>query len=421
LSPASTWLLAMRHLARQWQAYATPVLLMTASLSLGAYTLSLAASLDEWQVDRLRYGVGADLSFSPYLELPSPAYGWEGSSPIGGGWIPPVDEFRVLPGAEAATRIGRYRQRLSASAATTTGTREGRFLAVDRADLASVAWFRSDFADITLGHLMNLLAQSRDAVLVPESYLEESYLQIGDSIGAAVVVDPDIVVQCTLKIAGTYRAFPTVYPQDGITLIGNLDYITDLGGIVPDHDILIRTDGTVGGDVTLDAVESTGIEALKRRDVDALIAEARSRHEYVGIVGTLSIGCLATTGLAVLALLVYRQAALKDRLWWMTVLHAVGVPRRQLLGALLIEQSVLLVYGAGIAFVLGTWASSIYVPLMRITETSQSLLPSMVPVVAMKEAGILVGLVVAASGIAELILVMRTFRRSRFNALRIFQ
>jgi len=421
MSRTPTWLLAMRHLARQWQAYATPVLLMTASLSLGAYTLSLATSLDGWLADQIRYSIGADLAFTPYLEIPPPEFGWEGTRPIGGGWIPPIDEFRALPGATAATRIGRYKLRIGASAATSTGPLDGRLLAVDRADLAQVVWFRPDFSEVSLGHLMNVLAVAPEAVLVPESLLSESYLQIGDKLQVTITVDPAVVVRSDVTIAGTYRDFPTVYPQDGVTLIGNLDHIASVAGIVPVHDIMVEIDGSVDGDTTLDAVEATGVEAQARKDVAELTATARARHEYVGIVGTLSIGCLASAGLAVLALLVYRQAALRDRVWWMTVLHAVGLPRGHLLGALLIEQTVLLVYGAGIALGLGTWASRIYVPLMRITETSQSLLPAMVPRVALWEAGVLIAVVLAASGIAELVLVMRTFRRSRFNALRVFQ
>ena len=136
LSRTPAWLLAMRHLARQWQAYATPVLLMTASLSLGAYTLSMASSLDRWLADRISYRVGADLAFSLSRDTASGVRMGGQPGPIGGGWIPPVTSSRPLPGAQAATRIGRYtpEDRSLGSHVDATAT-EGQSLAVDRTDL----------------------------------------------------------------------------------------------------------------------------------------------------------------------------------------------------------------------------------------------------------------------------------------------
>ncbi len=79
------------------------------------------------------------------------------------------------------------------ASASNGGEVPGRVLAVDRLDFPSVAWFRSDFADESLGGLMNRLAATEEGILVSEEALEQSGLQIGDQISAAV----DVSDSCT--------------------------------------------------------------------------------------------------------------------------------------------------------------------------------------------------------------------------------
>jgi putative ABC transport system permease protein len=53
--------MAMRQLGRHSHTYINPLLLVVVSLALGVYTLSMAASLDQWLIDRIYYQTGADL------------------------------------------------------------------------------------------------------------------------------------------------------------------------------------------------------------------------------------------------------------------------------------------------------------------------------------------------------------------------
>ena len=64
--PAFTSYLALRQLRRQSQSYINPLLLVIVSLALGVYTVSMAASMDQWLQDRVYYSVGADLAFTPF-------------------------------------------------------------------------------------------------------------------------------------------------------------------------------------------------------------------------------------------------------------------------------------------------------------------------------------------------------------------
>ncbi|MGC9349322.1 MAG: hypothetical protein ACP5JG_14365 [Anaerolineae bacterium] len=417
LVAAPAVLLAMRHLARRWQAYAVPIVLIVLSLALGVYALSMAISLDQWLVDRTYYRVGADLAFSPFIERQSGGYGGQlDMALVGGSWIPPVDDFQRVPGIQRATRVGKY----DASIHTMDGRVTGKLMAVDRAELSDIAWFRDDLSRASLGSLMNLLAHCPEAVLVPESFLRQNLLDIGDRLRVNIVLAPSMVVENEMEIAGTYELFPTVYPEDGTTLIGNLDYLTHLGGITAEHDIWAKADGTHSGLSTFRAVSETGVEAGSRKDATAIVEAARRRHERVGVFGTLSLGFVTALLMAAFALFIYRQASLQDRIHSLAVLHAVGVNRSQLMRALLLEEMVLLAYSVGAALGLGLVASRIFVPLMRITQGAESLLPPMVPIIVFDGTRWLtVGFLLAAIAL-DVTLVYNAFSQSRAAKLRVF-
>jgi putative ABC transport system permease protein len=417
LIAAPAVLLAMRHLARRWQRYAVPVILIVLSLALGVYALSMALSLDQWLVDRTYYRVGADLAFSPFIEQQVAGYGVQAAgAPIGGSWIPPIEEFRQVPGVLDAARVGKY----DVNVHGTDGRINGVLMAVDRTEFGDVAWFRDDLSPADLGSMMNRLARSPEAVLLPRSFLRRNLLEIGDRLPVSIALDRGMIVEDDMEIAGTYDLFPTVYPEDGPTLIGNLDYLTYLGGMTADHDIWAKTDGSVDGLTTFRAVSHTGVEAGFRMDTAALIAEARGRHERVGVFGTLSLGFITALLMAVFALFIYRQASLQERIHALAVLHAVGVSQGQLLQALLLEEILLLVYSVGTALGLGVLTSRIFVPLMRITEGAHSLLPPMIPIVVFDETRWLLAGFLLATLALDVGLIYRAFARTRAAKLRVF-
>ena len=94
LANRTPWLtihLALRQLGRQSHEYISPLLLVIIALSMGIYTLSMAASLDQWLVDRIYYRVGADMTFKPRPFI-------EGLTYPDGNWIPAPQEFTKVEG-----------------------------------------------------------------------------------------------------------------------------------------------------------------------------------------------------------------------------------------------------------------------------------------------------------------------------------
>jgi len=415
LTPWATPHLALRQLGRESQAYINPLLLVIVSLALGVYTISMAASLDQWLVDRMYYRAGTDLALSVYLPDASSSSGPpEETAPVTGEWIPLPTQFETLEGVEKATRVGNYSMSTSLPA---SGNINGRFIAVDRADFSQVAWFRYDFANEPLGGLMNQLAPWSNGVLIPEKLFTENHLQIGDEINLRVSINYEFSVNTPFKVAGTYRYFPTVY-DDKIAFIGNLDYLTFYVGMMVPHELWMRLeDGASGSEVTK-LIPKLHVLPGAVRDAPALIQTEQAKFERVGVFGTLSVGFLAAVVMAAMGLLIYTYASLQDRIRRFTILRAVGLQRRQISTQVIMEYLFLTSFGAIAGALIGAGASHFFVPLFRVTGEKGVPLPTLIPVIAQDKVAQLVVIFVALIVLSEVIVIARALSQRAYTLLK---
>lgn len=406
--PSLSLHMALRQLSRQSHTYINPLLLVIVSLALGVYTFSMAQSLDQWLVDRIYYSVGADLSFEPFLETEAL------NSRLGADWIPPVDEFRALPGVADATRIGDY----TAQMRLPDGAVLGRFLAVDRADFSSVAWFRGDLAQEPLGALMNRLAVGNDNILVSRAFFEQHLLSVGDRIPIMVLTDFGARVDSEFTVAGVYTHFPTVY-TDEVVVIGNLDYLFSFFPVKMPHNLWLRLEPGASSAAVLEVIPTaTGIDTIQEREVDRLLEEEKAKMERVGVFGTLTVSFLMSALMAALGLLTYSYASLNERLFHFSVLRAIGMRRAAVAAQVLLEYAILTAYGAVVGVVVGSYAAELFVPLFRVGSGTDAPLPPLLPVIAGNE---ILPLVLAFAGLMillELVVLSSALYQRIFVALR---
>lgn len=375
-SPWLTLHLALRQLGRQSHTYINPLLLVIVSLALGVYTFSMAASLDQWLVDRIYYRSGADLAFEPFLESVALS-----GARSGGDWIPPTDRYEATPGVEAATRVGNY----TAEIRLPNRRLRGRFMAIDRLDFPQVAWFRGDFSAESLGGLMNRLAASPENVLVSQRFFDENALQIGDRISLLVLTDIGMSVDSLFTVAGAYTYFPTIYEED-LVVIGNLDYLFSFYGVSMPHNIWLRLDADANSRAVLSAIpQQTRVDAIRVFNVAEQAIHEQAQMERVGVFGTLSVSFLMSALMAALGLLTYSYASLHERLFQFSVLRAVGMPKITLAGQVLLEYATLTAYGAVAGVLIGSLAAELFVPLFRVSGEAQMPLPPLLPVIAHNE------------------------------------
>ncbi len=406
--PVFTSYLALRQLSRQSQSYINPLLLVIVSLALGVYTVSMAASMDQWLQDRVYYAVGADLAFTPYTDMES----------MGADWIPPPDEFEALPEIDAAARAGSYRAEIWPSG-TQGPSYGGRFLGVDRVDLPDAAWYRGDLSRESLGALMNRLAATPDGVLVSQEMLTDNGLRIGDRIHLLILPDIGLSIQDQFTIVGVYENFPTVYPAEP-AVIGNLEYIFSYFGMTLPHEILLDLPEGVTGDEALAAVrDNLDFVQVNVRDAGETLSEEQAVMERIGVFGTLSVSFVAAAVMAAVGLLTYSYASLNERLYQFSVLRAIGLQRRQIVGQVALEYGILTAFGAVMGVLCGSLAASLFVPLFRVSSGPTAPLPPLVPVFAHSQIILLALSFAGLMILLEIIVVSSTFRSNLFRALRL--
>ena len=407
LLPGTVFHLALRQLGRQGHSYLNPLLLVIICLGLGIYTHSLAASVDEWLVDRIKYQAGGDFRFLPIKEGVS-----------GGGWTPELSWFAGRFDAQSAVRVGNYGLRIEGL--TTRRGQSRRMIGVDRAEFASVAWFRSDFADDSLGGLMNRLAAAPEAVLVSRAFLTEHLLRVGDRLDLWVILEPGISVRTDFLISGVYDYFPTV-GEDEIALISNLDYLHLIGGAIYAYEIWLRSPDNDRGQEVRRKLRIGGIETLRWHDVVGTLIEEKSRLERVGVFGALTVGFLSAALMAVLAFLVHSYASLRERFYQFGVLRAIGALRRQLIIQLAIEYAVLVIYGTAAGALIGVRVSILFTPFFRSAADSKAILPPMLPVIAEGEIAQLTLIFIAVMVLVIVAATAQATQRRIFEVMRVGQ
>ncbi|MDF1513152.1 MAG: FtsX-like permease family protein [Anaerolineae bacterium] len=416
LIPWSTPHLALRQLGRRSHTYISPLLLVVVSLALGVYTISMAASLDQWLIDRIYYNVGTDLSFAVY---PIQSTDAQPLTLVSGEWIPTPADFESLPGATEVTRVGEYNMSTNL---LESGEIRGRFLAVDRLDLPAVSWFRGDFADESLGGLMNRLAQAPNAILVSEDIYERNRLLIGDELSLRVSINYEFTVNARFKVVGTFTYFPTVYEDDNITFIGNLDYLSFFVGMVVPHNLWMKYDSQLDGDTVLAPLAPRfNLDTIREKDAREILNTELAKLERVGVFGTLSIGFMAAVVMAVMGLLIYTYASLAERLHRFTILRAIGLLRQQITGQVILEYAFLTAYGSIAGAMIGITASELFVPLFRVAQQEGVTgvpLPPLIPIVAYDRVQWLVLGFVAAIVFLEIAVISRALSRRAFSSLK---
>lgn len=372
-------MMAARHLARSPNTYSMPLVLLILTLSLSAFTATLAGTLDNHMHDQIYYKIGADANFldlgdSPEAEstgrsgAPAPTAESSPGETQPGWFFLPVTDYLKLPNIVEATRVGRY----SATALFGSRYESGHILGIDRYNLIKVAFWRSDFASESLGELMNRLGAVPDGLLVPEDFMTRNSLSQNELVTLRVLNESK-TTDVDFHVVGTFKLFPTYYPGDEPLLIGNLDYIFQSAGGEYPYDVWLKANGPVD----LDGLRRTswmeiGARTSKWAEPVSLINAEQARPERQGLFGVLSVGFGAAALLTVLGFLLYAQISYQRRFVELGVLRAIGLSAGQMTSFLAAELAFLILTGGAIGTWLGVWISNLFIPYLQIGGSDAS-------------------------------------------------
>ena len=368
-------LMAARYLARTSGGYTAPLILLTLTLSLSTFTASLAQTLDRHISDQTYYRDGADISVAelgesttlagfggPMTGIASADISSRSSTELAGPkWrFLPVSEHLKVPGVQSAARIKRTQVDVMIDGRNIDVT----FIGVDRVDFGDTAFWRRDFANPSLGGLMNDLARTSEGILVSRGLLGRG-LKVGDNL-RATSYDRLEYTTFDYKVVGTFDYFPTWYPGEMPLIVGNLDfYFESVGGESP-YDVWLRlSDGADPRKVVEGVRDIYGVVMDSKISSEDLYA-AQSRPERQGFFGLLSVGFMALALLTVLGFLLYAFFSFRRRFIELGMLRAIGLSRIQMISLLGSELAFLFVVGLATGTALGVWVSEFFIPQLQV-------------------------------------------------------
>lgn len=378
--------LAARHLARSPGLYHTPLILLIFTLSLSAFTASLAETLDSAMHDRMYYRIGSDMRF---LEVGEPnrqgegMYGLEGVSAgveEGPSWFFfPVSEYLKVPGVRSVAQVGNNPAHAQFG---DDSIQQGTFIGINRIDFPQVAFWRRDFASESLGALMNALAVAPDGVLLPVDYMNGNAIRIGQRI--RIFVDTyGQRNELDMRVVGNFNLFPTWYPQEGPLFVGNLDYLFQQAGGQFPYRVWLRTDpGFDPRQIAEGGLQELNVRMFGWDSSIQEIAEEQQRPERQGLFGFLSVGFIAAAVLTVLGFLLYALFSFRRRFIELGVMRAEGLSIGQMTSFLAWELIFLVLVGVVIGTGLGASMSKLFIPYLQIGLDPSELIPPFVVKIA---------------------------------------
>ena len=407
-------LIVTRQLERAPGAYYLPLILLVSTISLGIYTASFARTIDRYLYEQQYYRVSADVSVRVFSQNPSSLPGGGGGSDAPPAYMH-ISEFTSMPQVLGATRIGEY----AAKARLTSGSVEGRFVGVDRADLGPVVFWRSDFADIRLGYLTNALALQEDSVLATREFMEQRALDIGDLLELDVRSGGE-VFKINLQIVGELNYFPRWYPEkDGALFVGNLDYLFEQAQIELAHRVIMRVTPEFDQRAFTRAVFDRGAAGVLVDEPITRIVREQSRPERQGLFGLLSIGFITSSLATMIGFLLYTVFSYQRRYVELGILRAIGLSQSSMILSVAWELGLLIIMGLALGLGIGLVVSVLYIPYMQFVSSLEGVVPPYVVTMAWSEIAQIVALFLATFLLIMFILLVILRRMRIFQAVKL--
>lgn len=380
--------LSLQQIARRSQNHSSALLLIIASLSLSIFIISAAKTLDRWLYDSDYYKVGSDLALQEFLLVGGGTEGESASTTAGEpieGFLT-IEEHLTLPGVAGATRAGKYEGKFSYGRGDVTS----QIIGIDRLEFPQAAYYRDDFAPVSLGEMMNALGLNLNGVLIPDTLRVNNGIQVGDQLAVSIIAG-NVTYDRELQVVGTYFYFPTVYPQNKPTLIMNLESIFNYPEDVEGYQMLLRLkdDADIPKLVKMigERISPTQSYVKINGDARSAVEAGQDKPERMGLFGILNVGFFTTALMPGIGFLLYSYASLRRRFIELGILQAIGLSTRQLVASLVTEQSVLMgmatLAGAGI----GLATSLLFAPFLQIGATPGAPVPPFLVLIGWAETG----------------------------------
>ncbi|MCA9958106.1 MAG: ABC transporter permease, partial [Anaerolineales bacterium] len=213
-------------------------------------------------------------------------------------------------------------------------------------------------------------------VLVHEKFLNSVNVQVGDKLNININSQP-----VAIQVMGVVNYFPTMYDdQDSGYVIMNRDAIMNAmndnsSQSVNVNEVLLEVDDGAN-QVEVAETALTNITSINQAwSVDTIRRTIKADPMALGLRSVTFFGYVLTTTLSLVGFGTYFYMSARQRESMYGVLRSIGMSPRQLYGALVLEQVVLILAGLIVGTVLGVVLNQITLPGLPITFSDRSPTP----------------------------------------------
>ncbi|MCI3919548.1 ABC transporter permease [Paenibacillus sp. TRM 82003] len=365
-------LLLVGRRSGQYQAF---MLFLILTVGTGLYSASAARTINGNMEDQIWYRQGAELALrQDWVDdapVPNP-YGGEETSFSSGDKInylePEFTVFERLPGVEEAARVF-----TKPNAHFWSGNEHAltTLMGIHTDEFGEAAWMKNGLLDYHFYDYLNLMAGDVRAVLISRTLAEQFDVAPGD----VLEVGWDGTGRSEVTVYGIIDYFPTFNPNPPpgtadpeanrpMLIVGHLETIQNELALEP-YDVWLKLTSADQRETAYEAMAEQRIRLVSMTDTRELIVESRNDPFRMAMNGVMSLGFLLSLGITVAGFLLYWVLTLQGRTLQFGIFRAMGIPFRQIVGMLGVEQ--LLTSGAAFAIGLtaGSLASVLYVPLFQ--------------------------------------------------------
>ena len=351
-------LMALRELIRSGGRYRGGMLMMCFTLSLTAFTASMASTIDRSLVDTVNYHIGADVVLVT-VSAAKTGVTSAGTRKITGFNTLPATDLLSIPEVDSVSRVGRYDGKLILP----DQVLDGVILGVDRNTIPAIARFRVDYADESIAHLFNKLAGRREGVLINSTTLKQHHLQIGQEITYQISI-LGTSYETKAPIVGVLNYFPTLDPTTKFFVVTNIDPIWELVGTELPHDIWLSLKRGADSEKVAAAVRAKGFPVVEWQDSSLALHAAQTAPSRRGALGFLSVGFAASILLTLIGASVQSSASFREQTEHLGALRAMGLRRISVTIYLIVSQGLAALGGIGGGTLIGAMSTLLFLPLL---------------------------------------------------------
>ncbi|MFX0184804.1 MAG: FtsX-like permease family protein [Candidatus Hodarchaeota archaeon] len=355
---------AIRNIVRHKQAANRAVLLITLALSFSILASSLIFSLDETQHLKFYYQEGADVSLSTGTTL---------------------NETVFTQLQQNVSHLSRISGVFSAN--YWSGDiiyRHYQFLFVDPVTYAETAFTDPSFKlSSSLPTLINQLADNTTLLLFDGNLKADiSKPLIGENLSIQFKT-PNKTEVLSFRIGGTFKLWPTFYPQSWHDFSTNYWIIGSLGmfNCLNQSSYLSNVEGTYLAKVdSLTYIEET-VETITnmtgKRPSSAALAykEYKTSFERHFQLSILNSNLVISIAVAVIGMVMFAFFTYVDREKEIGVERALGMTRFQTAQSFLVEAATILIFGSVIGYLTGVFFVTMF---LQITQVGQTIPPQVI-------------------------------------------